>query len=200
MSAKLEFFWDAVSPYTYLAATQVQQLAAETGAELHWRPFFLGGAMQATGNKPPATVPAKGKHLFVDLKRWATLYGVPFWFPKTFPANTVAAMRMACYAESQGKQQELAMALMSAHWGNANDGADADIGNAEVLQRLAVSCGLDGEAAMAATQDQQYKDELKANTAEAVERGAFGAPTFFVGDEMFWGNDRLPLVKQALQK
>lgn len=198
MSKKLEFFWDAVSPYTYLAATQVQQLAEETGAELVWRPFFLAGVMQATGNKPPATVPAKGKHLFTDLVRWSKLYDVPFWFPKTFPAKTIAAMRMACYAEEQGKQAELGFALMNAHWGNANDGADADITDPEVLKRLAEQAGLDPQAAIDATQNQQYKDQLKAHTEEAVKRGAFGAPTFFVGEEMFWGNDRLPLVKQAL--
>lgn len=202
MTVKLEFFWDAVSPYTYLASTQitqlVEELAEEVSIELVWRPFFLGGVMQATGNKPPATVAAKGRHLFADLRRWAAMYDVPFWFPKSFPANTVAAMRMACYAQKQGKQAELAMALMQAHWGNASEGADADIANADVLQRLAEQVGLDGAEALAATQDQKIKDELKANTEEAVTRGAFGAPTFFVEDEMFWGNDRLPLLKQHL--
>lgn len=200
MSKKLEFFWDAVSPYTYLASTQVEQLAAETGAELVWRPMFLAGVMQATGNKPPATVPHKGKHLFVDLLRWAALYDESFWFPKSFPINSVNVMRMACYAESEGKQVAFAQAVMRAHWADAEGKTGANIAEPDVLASIAADVGLDSEAAMLAVQDQAYKDQLRENTEEAVKRGAFGAPTFFVGNEMFWGNDRLQLVRQALLK
>ena len=194
MSKTIEFFWDCGSPYTYLASTQIEQLARDNGAELRWRPFLLGGAFQATGNRMPAAIPAKGKYLFDDVKLWARFYGVPFRFPQQFPINTLAAQRAGVAAARMGKGPEFARSVMHAHFGEGRDVSQPD-----ELKACARTAGLDGDALLAQTQEQAVKDELKANTEEAVRRGAFGAPTFFVGEAMFWGNDRLDLMQAWLQ-
>lgn len=192
MPQTIEFFWDPASPYTYLAATQIEAVARRCGAELVWKPFLLGKVFEATGNRPPVTVPAKGKHLFQDLRRWARHYGVKFWFPKLFPINSVLPQRVAC-AVPQERHADWAKAVMTLYWTEG-----ADIGQPEVLKQVAAALGLDGEALLAAAQDPAVKDKLRANTDEAVRRGVFGAPTFFVGEQMFWGNDRLVLLEDFL--
>jgi 2-hydroxychromene-2-carboxylate isomerase len=190
----IEFFWDPASPFTYLAATQIEPLAADCGADLVWKPFVLGKAFEATGNRPPISVPAKGQHLFKDLKRWATFYGVPFQFPKSFPVNSILPERAAIAAANAGKGNAFALAVMTAHWGEGRD-----ISQPDEIKAVASAVGLDGDAILAATQDAAVKEALKNNTDEAIKRGAFGAPTFFVGSEMFWGNDRLQLLSAYLK-
>ena len=188
----IEFFWDPASPYTYLAATQIDAQAQRCGAQVNWRPFLIGKAFEATGNKPPVTVPAKGKYMSRDLRMWAKHYGVPFWFPRVFPVNSVAALRIACALPPE-QAGAWALAVMSLYWTK-----DADISQPDTLKAVAASLGLDGEALLAATQDQAIKDRLRANTDEAIQRGVFGAPSFFVGEQMFWGNDRLVLLEEFL--
>lgn len=190
----IEFYWDPASPFTYLAATQIGALAADCGATLAWKPFVLGKAFEATGNRPPVSVPAKGQHLFKDLKRWATFYSVPFQFPKSFPVNSILPERAAIAADKAGQGAEFALAIMRAHWGEGRD-----ISQPEEVKAVSASLGLDGDAILAATQDPAVKEALKANTEEAIKRGTFGAPTFFVGGEMFWGNDRLELLRAFLK-
>lgn len=193
-AAIIEFFWDPASPYTYLAATQIEALAARHGATVVWRPFVLGKVFEATGNRAPATVAAKAKHLFQDVQRWATLYGVPFRFPTIFPINGIAAMRAACAADDAGHGGAFAQAIMKAYWADG-----ADIAKPEAIAAVASAIGLDGEALIARTADAEIKDRLRANTEEAVKRGAFGAPTMFVDGQMFWGNDRLVLLENHLK-
>lgn len=130
MNKTIEFFWDAASPYTYLAATQIEAVAHRCGATLVWKPFLLGKVFEATGNRSPVSVPAKGKHLFEDLRRWARLYGVPFQFPKVFPVNSLAALRIAC-ALPEEQRAPWAKAVMQRYWSK-----DADIGQPEVLTHL----------------------------------------------------------------
>ncbi len=188
----IEFFWDPASPYTYLAATQIDALAARHDARVVWKPFLLGKAFEATGNRAPATIPAKGKYLFQDLRLWAKHYGVPFRFPQVFPVASLTALRIACAlpAEQVGTW---AKAVMNAYWTR-----EQDIGQAEVLKAVAAELGWDGDALLARTQEPAVKDTLKANTDEAISRGVFGAPTFFIDRHMFWGNDRLPLMDAIL--
>ncbi len=190
----IEFFWDCGSPYTYLASTQIEKLAQAAGADLRWRPFLLGGAFQATGNRMPAAIPAKGKYLFDDVKLWAKFYDVAFRFPDKFPINTLAAQRAGVAADNMGKGAEFAKRVMRAHFGEGRDVSQPD-----ELRTCAADVGLDGEALLTQTQHQTVKDKLKSNTDEAVRRGAFGAPSFFVGEHMFWGNDRLDLMQAFLQ-
>ena len=189
----LEFFWDPASPYTYLASTQIEALAARTGVQLVWKPFVLGAVFKAAGNQAPATIPAKGKHLFRDVMEWGQFYNVPVTMPNSFPVNGISALRCALVAQRSGKGGEFAKAVMHAHWGEG-----LDVSSPEVLASVCAKVGLDGPATLAATQDQDIKDELKANTEDAVARGAFGAPTMFVGTQMYWGNDRLQLLEWRL--
>ncbi|GAC1631929.1 MAG: 2-hydroxychromene-2-carboxylate isomerase [Nevskia sp.] len=194
MSGKtIEFFWDAASPYTYLASTRIEALAARTGATVSWRPFLLGKVFEATANRAPATIPAKGRHLFQDIQFWARHYGVPLVFPKVFPVNSVAALRAGLAADLAGKGGDYARAVMKAYWADG-----LDISQPEAIVAAAAAAGLDGAVLLAQTQEAAIKDRLRANTEEAVQRGAFGAPTFFVGRQMFWGNDRLVLLEDYL--
>lgn len=190
--ATLEFFYDFTSPYTYLASTQVEAVAARAGADVRWRPFLLGGVFKATGNRAPLETPAKGRHMLVDLQRWAHRLGVPLRFPGAFPIPTVLALRCALAAEARGKLVPFSQAVFRAAWVEAQD-----VSSPEVLAGLAVDLDLDGAALVAAAPG--FKEALVRNTAEAVERGAFGAPTFFVGEAMFVGNDRLDFVEEALR-
>ncbi|MEN8819948.1 MAG: 2-hydroxychromene-2-carboxylate isomerase [Abyssibacter sp.] len=191
--ATIEFFWDPVSPYTYLASTRLPALASDVGARLLYRPFFLGGVMQATGNRPPATVPSKGRYMMADLQMWARSYDVPLQPPEPFPAKTILALRAALVADEQAVGEAYAQAIMRAYWGEGRDISDAGV-VAAVLRDV----GLDAEAVLADTQREDIKAALKRNTEEAVERGAFGAPSLFVGEQLFWGNDRLDLLRQHL--
>jgi 2-hydroxychromene-2-carboxylate isomerase len=194
MPRRLEFFFDYVSPFSYLANSQIEAIAGRTGAELVYRPFLLGGVMQATGNQPPATLPARGKYMPKDIGRWVRRYGIPFRFNPSFPMKTLDAMRAALAAEEQGVFPAYHSALFKAAWGEP-----ANLADPAVLRDLIAGAGLDPVPLLAAAATEPIKEMLKANTAEAVERGAFGAPTFFVGDEIFFGNDRLDFVEEALR-
>ena len=193
MTRSIEFYWDPASPYTYLASTQIEAVAARGGAAVVWKPFLLGKVFEATGNRMPAACPAKGKHLFKDVQRWAAHYGVPVAFPKIFPVHSVLALRAGIAAGLHGKGAEFGKAIMKAYWADG-----ADISQAEAVGAAATAAGLDGAALLAQAQEQPVKDQLRVHTEEAVQRGAFGAPTFFVGEQMFWGNDRLVLLEEFL--
>jgi 2-hydroxychromene-2-carboxylate isomerase len=190
--ATLEFFYDFVSPYAYLASTQVEAVAARTGATLRWRPFLLGGVLKATDNKAPAETPAKYAHVKIDTARWAKRLGVPLAFPPVHPFSTVLAMRCALAAERQGRLVPFSHAAYRAAWVEGKD-----LTKPEVLAAVAASVGLDGPSLVASAPD--FKAALIANTEEAVRRGTFGTPTFFVGEELFVGNDRLSFVEEALR-
>jgi 2-hydroxychromene-2-carboxylate isomerase len=192
----LELWFDYASPFAYLASTQVEGLAARTGARLVWKPILLGGLFKAIGTPivPLFAQPeAKRRHTLVDLERWAKHWGVPFRFPSRFPMNTVTALRMALGAgEALGP---FSHAVYRAAWAE-----DRDISDGAVLAALATSAGLDGPALLARTQDPAVKQELAARTGEAARLGLCGVPSFIVGDEIFWGQDRLLFVEQALRR
>jgi 2-hydroxychromene-2-carboxylate isomerase len=191
----IEFYFDFGSPTTYLAHTQLPRLAAEAGAQLVYKPMLLGGVFKATGNASPVTVPAKGRWMFGDMTRWAKRYGVPFALNPFFPINTLTLMRGA--VGLQMKQPALfdayAQAVFDAMWAQPRDmGQSAEV--AAVLAPL----GITPEAFMALVGDAEVKAALVAATEAAVARGVFGAPTCFVGDAMFFGQDRLDFVREAL--
>jgi 2-hydroxychromene-2-carboxylate isomerase len=191
---RFELWYDFSSPFSYLAATQVEGLAARTGAELVWRPFLLGGLFKMIGGPdvPMMTWPdSKRQHALRDLARHADLYGVPFNWPSRFPMGTVTALRMTLAAE--GKVAPLTHAIFRAYWGD-----DRDISDAAELARIAESVGLPASLVERAKGEQALKDVLRKSTEEAKERGFFGAPTFVVGDLVFWGQDRMSFVEQAL--
>lgn len=191
---RVEFFWDVASPYTYLASTQLAGVSERTGAHFQWRPFLLGGVFRATGNHPPATIPAKWTYLRADLLRWAAYYGIPFNVPELFPLRSVLAQRLACAALDNGDDpSRLPLAMMHAYWVEGRD-----LSHADELAKVCTALGLDAPALLAAADQQPAKDLLRANSDEAVRRGAFGAPAMFLGDHLFWGNDRLELLEASL--
>ena len=195
MTKTLEFFFDLGSPASYLAWTQLPALCASTGATLHYRPMLLGGIFQATGNSSPAAVPAKGRYMATDLLRHARRYDVPFAFNPHFPINTLALMRGAIGYQMQ-RPEDFARyleALFNALWIDQRN-----LGDEAVLAAVLTEAGLDSEQFRPLITDDQVKNALKVNTEEAVQRGVFGAPTFFVGEEMFFGQDRLEFVAGAL--
>ncbi|MBI3185648.1 MAG: 2-hydroxychromene-2-carboxylate isomerase [Myxococcales bacterium] len=189
----VEFFYDFASPYSYLASTRVEEVARRAGAAVRFRPFLLGGVFKATGNHPPGEVPAKARYLLVDLHRWAERYAVPFRWPSTFPIPSLLALRSALVAEKHGKLVPFTHAVFRAIYEQ-----DLDVARPEVVARIADGVGLAGEAV--ASEAERMREALKAQTQEAVDRGAFGAPSFFVGEELFVGNDRLDFVEEALAR
>lgn len=190
--SRIEFFFDFSSPYSYLAATQLEQVASRAGASIDPRPFLLGPVFQASGNAIPATVPAKGAYMFRDLRIWAADYGVGFRWPDFFPLNSVLPARMAVAVADPVERMKLSRAFFDAVWVSG-----VDVSDAAHAKAVAQNAGFDGELLTARAAEQQIKDALRANVDAAVSRGAFGAPTFFVNDQMFVGNDRLPFVERA---
>jgi 2-hydroxychromene-2-carboxylate isomerase len=194
MTRTLEFYYDYGSPYSYLADTQVETIAKRAGAALARKPMLLGGIFKATGNASPMTVEQKSKWSAFDLPMWAKYYGVPFQRNPFFPVNTLALMRGAAAAQIDGSFERYHPAIYRAMWVDGRNLNDI----AEVAAVL-TAAGLDAAKFGSRIQEQDVKDRLKATTDEAVARGVFGAPTSFVDDMMFFGNDRLPFVEMALK-
>lgn len=191
-----EFFFDVGSPASYLAWTQMPTLCAQAGASLVFRPMLLGGVFQATGNASPATVAAKGRYMTVDLGRFAKRYSVDFKMNPHFPINTLQLMRgvIGMQMRHPTRFEAFLGAVFTALWvqgANLNDPA--------VTAATLVEAGFDPAEVFALVNDADIKAALKANTEEAVARGVFGAPTVFVGDAMFFGQDRLDFVREALR-
>ncbi|MFG0413029.1 2-hydroxychromene-2-carboxylate isomerase [Pseudomonas sp. BMW13] len=197
MSKTVEFFFDLGSPASYLAHTQLPALCRDCGAALVYRPMLLGGVFQATGNASPAMIPAKGRYMIRDLARYAERYGVPMRFNPHFPINTLTLMRLlvAVQLHQPERLDDALQALFQATWvDGVNMGDPARV--AEVL----AAAGLDAAALQQQIGEPAVKDALKATTEEAVRRGVFGAPTCFVGDDMYFGQDRLDFVREALSR
>ena len=193
MNKKVDFYFDVGSPASYLAWTQIGDIAQRHGAELVYQPMLLGGVFKATGNSSPATVPAKGRYTRQDFQRYARRYGVAFQHNPYFPINTMQLMRGA--AAYLGTEQFVPYvdAVFQAMWVD-----QLDMGNPEVVGKVLGGHGFDIHDLMQKINDPAVKDRLRQITEQAIERGVFGAPTFFVGDEMFFGQDRLEFVEEAL--
>ena len=194
-SKRLEYFFDFGSPTSYLAWTQLPGIVAETGAELVWRPMLLGGVFKATCNASPVSVPAKGRWMGEDIARWARRYAVPFRFNPHFPINTLTLMRGAAGLQLRAPEQfaRYCEVVSKALWEEARN-----LGDPAVLAATLAAAGFDVEAFTELVGDPEVKAWLVATTEEAVARGVFGAPTFFVGEAMFFGQDRLDFVREAL--
>lgn len=193
---EIEFFFDIGSPYSYLASTRIDGIGERTKTPVRWRPFLLGGVFKATSNEMPAAVEAKARYMLRDLQRTAKRYRVPFRFPSRFPLNTLRAQRaLVAAARLSGDKaaRRYARALFKAYWVE-----DCDVSTDDTLRRVARDVELDADAVLQMIDEQKTKDILRDNTDEAVHRGAFGAPTIFVDDELFWGNDRLDQVEELL--
>ncbi|MEX3968735.1 2-hydroxychromene-2-carboxylate isomerase [Paraburkholderia sp. EG286B] len=193
---QIEFFFDFGSPTAYLAWTQLPKIAAEYGAELVYRPVLLGAIHKATNNASPATIPAKSAWMNRDMARYAKGYGVRLSPNPYFPINTLFLMRGATGTQIQGDElfHHYVNVVYRAMWETPKN-----LGDQEVLRSTLREGGLAPDVIFELTQDPAVKEKLKADTEVAVARGLFGAPTIFVGEEMFFGQDRLHFVREALQ-
>ena len=197
----VEFYYDLVSPYSYLAHREVSRICDEHGAGLSLRPILLGAVHNAVGLQAPVATPAKARYQAEDIRRWAERYGLPMEFPSPFPFRTLKTMRAAMFLKERGDLEAFTREAFALYWeeGGAPKGleeADEDGPVSEAARRIAADPG----EVLAGASAPEAKAALKAATGEAVGRGVFAAPTFFVGDEMFWGNDRLLFVEEALER
>ncbi|MDP3814965.1 2-hydroxychromene-2-carboxylate isomerase [Pseudomonas sp.] len=195
MSKTVEFFFDFGSPASYLAWTQLSRIASEAGAQIVWRPMLLGGVFKASGNQSPVTVPAKGRYMLQDLARFATRYGVAMTFNPYFPINTLVLMRGAAGYLGSERFLPYVQTIFEALWVQQKN-----LGKPEVVAEVLSAAGFSPAEFEQLVNDEAVKQRLKDNTEEAVKRGAFGAPTFFVGSEMHFGQDRLDFVAEALAR
>ncbi len=197
--AELECFFDCSSPWTYFAFKSLLRMQDEIGVTIQWRPFLVGGVFNAVNpsvyNSRDAPVPAKAAYGKKDQQDWARYLGLPVLYrPTVFPVNSVKAMRACIVLEPEGKLVPFARAAFKAYWTD-----DKDISQVPVLTEIFLALGIDVSNLLAAIDRQPVKDALRANTQEAIDRGSFGSPTIFVGgDDMYLGNDRMPLIKDAV--
>ena len=198
---RVEFYYDLVSPYSYLAYGRIGRICEQSGAELVLRLMLLGAVHKAVGLQAPIETKSKASYQARDIRRWAEYYGLPLEFPEPFPFRTLKTMRAAMFLRESGELEAFTREAFALYWeeGGAPEGrevADEDDPVSEVARRI----GAEPEEMLEGAASQEAKQALKDATSEAVERGVFGAPAFFVGEEMFWGNDRLHFVEAALQK
>lgn len=194
MSGAVEFFFDFMSPYSYLASTRVEAMVQP--AAVVWRPCFLPGILRATENRGPAEIPAKLAHLMKDLNDWSEHLGLPpIRLPETVPFLATQANRCALVALDEGKGAAFIKAMFRAIWCEGRSASDG-----QVIAEVLTAAGLDAASVLAQAATPALKDRLKAATEEAVARGAYGVPAFFIGEELFMGNDRLDFVARRLVK
>ena len=186
---RLEFWYEFASTYSYLSAMRIASMAQTAGVEIAWKPFLLGPIFRAQGwhTSPFRIYPSKGRYMLRDLERLTAQRGLPFALPPAFPANSVPAARLAIIGAREGWVANFTRAVFHAQFAE-----QADIADASVLRRILGQLGLDQAQLLASIERAEHKLSLRQQTAEAAARGLFGAPSFLVGDELFWGDDRLP--------
>jgi len=200
--AKVEFFFDYSSPWTYLAFAKIDGICKKYSAKLEWRPFLVGGVFNSVNTSVyefrEKGLPAKKSYIDKDIADWARYYGVKIKvLPTVFPVNSVKALRGALVAlEHPGKFMPYSYRVFETYFGE-----DQDISQDHVLRNIVIEVGLDTDEFFDKINRQDYKDQLRADTDELIKRGGFGTPTIFVnGDSMYFGNDRLVLVEEELKR
>jgi 2-hydroxychromene-2-carboxylate isomerase len=195
VSAEVELYYDFSSPFAYLGFERLFPVARAAGARVALRPFLLGGLFKAVGQVDVpflAMPPAKQRHVLRDLERWAEVAGVPYAFPSRFPITTVKPLRLVL-AAPEGEREALSRAFFRAYWG----GAGRDLSSDDELGQIVAEAGLE-PSMVARAGEPMWREALRAATAQAAERGVFGAPTFVVGEHLVWGQDRLDFVERML--
>lgn len=197
MTKTVEFYFDLGSPTTYLAHTQLAKICADTQSELIYIPMLLGGVFKATGNASPAMIPAKGRYMFQDLDRFAKRYGVQLRFNPHFPINTLILMRAVTGMQMRQPQRfaEFVDCLFKALWVEGRN-----LNDPQTVAAVLTENGFAPLEIMALTNDELVKAALKENTEAAIKRGVFGAPSMFIGDQLFFGQDRLDFLEEALRQ
>lgn len=197
---QLEYFFDCSSPWTYLSYTRIESICVDTGTELVWRPILVGGVFNAVNQSVYETranpVPVKARYYQKDLQDWARYQGIDIGNPPVFPVNAVKAMRGCFVALEEGCISTYAGLVFKTYWTDLKD-----ISQDEVLRDIARACDIDVDDFFARLASDEYKQRLRANTDELIDRGGFGSPTIFIdSDDMYFGNDRLVLVEQKLKE
>ena len=197
--AEIECFFDCSSPWTYFAFESLLKLQQEIGVTVAWRPILVGGVFNAVNpsvhNSREKPVPLKAAYGKKDQMDWARYLDIKMHYrPTVFPVNSVRAMRGCILLDAEGKLVPFARATFAAYWGD-----DKDISQPAVLTEICRSVGVDPDAFFAGIERQEIKDRLRTITQELMDRGGFGSPTMFVGgDDMYFGNDRMPLIRDAV--
>jgi len=194
MGNKVEFYFDFRSPYTYIASTRIEKICEDNGAELEWKPFLLGGVFNEIGSTPAIQIDNKFNFLKKDVIQSSKFYGVELNFPELFPLNSVRSMRGAFAAQEKGKLVDYSHEMFRLYWTEG-----IDLSRADILGEAVSKIGIDTEWFVNRIAEQDIKDKLRDETNTAIERGVFGAPTMFVDDQMFWGNDRLDFLDRYLK-
>jgi 2-hydroxychromene-2-carboxylate isomerase len=197
MSHEVQFFFDFVSPYTYLAQTQLEALRERTRARFRLWPMHLLNLMKRVGNVPTTVICAnKTKYAGQDIGRWVARYRVPFRFnPHVFAGDQSLSLRGALVAQQRGQERAYNRAIFGAFWGEG-----LDVNDRSRLAGRLDAAGLDGKALLEAADGPEYAELLDRNTELAAERGVFGSPTFLVGEDVFFGNDRLEFLEERLAR
>ena len=195
---RLEFYFDCSSPWTYLAFERIQPIAAMDDVNLIWKPILVGGIFNSINpsvyENRAKPVPAKARYYQKDLQDWARFVGIRIGQPPVFPVNSVKVMRGAFVAIEQGVLVPYAREAFRRYWGDL-----VDISQEAEVRTIAAAAGLDIDDFMTKISDQDYKDRLRESTDELMQRGGFGSPTMFLdGEDMFFGNDRIPLIEAKL--
>ena len=193
----VEFYFDLGSPYSYLAYYRLLQIAEQQEIQVVYKPILLGGVFKATGNRSPIEIPVKGAYSILDMQRWAEYYQIPMQMNPHFPMNTLTLMRILTGVQllHLEKFEQVLKLLFDAMFGTPQN-----LNEPTVLAEVLKPSGFSVEDIMSMVQSEVVKQKLITETEQAILRGIFGAPTFFVGDEMYWGQDRLHFVEQALNK
>jgi 2-hydroxychromene-2-carboxylate isomerase len=195
MANPIEFYFDFSSTYGYLGATKISALAAKHGRRVAWKPILLGVVFKVTGSAPLPSLPLKGDYSKHDVERVARLWGVPFRMPSKFPIAGQAPSRIVCWLGQTNpqKQEAAVLALYRAYFVD-----DRDISDPQTAAEVVASVGIDRDAALAATQDDQVKERFKNDVTAALKKGVFGSPFVIVDGEPFWGTDRFDHVSRWL--
>ena len=196
MPEPIDFYFDFSSPYGYVGACRVEEMAARHGREVAWRPYLMGASFQVTGRQPLLSVPLVGEYSRRDLARTVRLHQVPFSLPEKFPVMTVGAARAFYWIADRDVDaaKRFALAVFRAYFADGRD-----ISDNEVVADIAAEGSEDREGLIGAIGDQAMKDRLRAETDAALERGVFGSPFFLVDGEPFWGNDHMDQVERWLE-
>ena len=195
MAGQVEFYFDYVSPMSYFGLHRVLDLQARTGCEIVWRPMFLGGVMKATGNRPPGVVEAKRNYYFVDTVRHAHKFGLPFEFNPHFPFDSRKALNITAGLLEDDGLVPFVKAMFHHSWGESKNLADD-----EVLRDAIAASGFCTDQYMARADQAENAEIISEFTKMALEHGIFGAPSYVVGQEMFFGQDRIDFVEDALKQ
>jgi len=191
---QVDFYFDFVSPYVWLASHQIGEVRDCTAAKFRFVPVLFAGLLDHHANLGPAEIPAKRRYTFVDAQRWAVYLGLAFKSPPAHPFNPLKPLRVTSAVDDDSIREDLAVKLLDAAWSEGRD-----ITSDSVVHEVADSMGLDGKQLLGKTHSDEIKQRLRLQTETAIAAGVFGVPSFVVDGEIFWGNDRLHLLKAYLQ-